>query len=202
MGGIVGSVLGAGSAKKAAKTQAKATIDAQNKNIAFSTDMYNKNVALFNPQTTYGDSADRMIAGLLGTGGDQAASRNAFETFRDSTGYQTNLQQGLNSVVANNATRGTLGSGAALKALQETGTQMNNGYLQQFLSNLTQQSNTGTAAKGAIAGQGVNLTNNVTTGNNNIGQAIGQKAVTDANIFNNLLKNVGSSLTSAFTGGF
>lgn len=202
MGGIVGAVIGSGSQKKAAKIQAKATIDAQNKNMAFATDMYGKNTAMFQPQTTYGDSADKMIAGLLGTGGDANASTAAFDAFKNSTGFKTNLQTGLDSVVANNATRGTLQSGAALKALQATGTNLNNGFLQQFIGNLTSQSNTGTAAKGAIAGQGVNLVNNITNGNNAIGTAIGDKAVAQSNILNNLLKGVGNSLTSSFTGGF
>jgi hypothetical protein len=202
MGGIVGAVIGSSSQKKAAKVQAKATIDAQNKNQAFATDMYNKNTAMFTPQTTYGDAADKMIAGLLGTGGDADSSGKAFQTFRDSTGYQTNLTEGLNAVTANNAARGTFQSGATAKALQDRGTQLNNGYLQQFLGNLTSQSNTGTAAKGAIAGQGTNLTNTIVNGNNAIGNAIGDKAVAQSNILNNLLKSVGNSLTSSFTGGF
>jgi hypothetical protein len=201
MGGIVGSVLGAGSQKKAAKTAAKATIEAQQKNQAFATDMYDKNTAMFRPQTQFGDSADKMIAGLLGTGGDAAASANAFKGFQNSTGYQTNLQEGLDAVTANNAARGTFQSGATAKALQDRGTQLNNQYLQQFLGNLTNQSNTGTAAKGAIAGQGTNLTNTIIQGNNTTADAIGQKAIAKANIFSNLLNNIGSSLTSSFTGG-
>lgn len=202
MGGIVGSVLGAGSQKKAAKKAADATLQAQQKNQAFATDMYNKNTAMFQPQTSYGDAADRMIAGLLGTGGDKAASADAFQNFRDSTGYQTNLTEGLNAVTANNAARGTFQSGATAKALQDRGTQLNNQYLQQFLGNLTSQSNTGTAAKGAIAGQGTSLTNTIIQGNNTSAEAIGQKAITQANVFNNMLKNIGNSLTSSFTGGF
>ncbi|SFQ00551.1 hypothetical protein [Sphingomonas rubra] len=202
MGGIVGSVLGASSQKKAAKKAADATLQAQQKNQAFATDTYNKNTAMFQPQTSYGDAADRMIAGLLGTGGDTAASANAYQTFRDSTGYQTNLTEGLNAVTANNAARGTFQSGATAKALQDRGTQLNNQYLQQFLGNLTNQSNTGTGAKGAIAGQGTNLTSNIIQANNTSAEAIGQKAISQANIFNNMLKNVGNSLTSSFTGGF
>lgn len=202
MGGIVGSIFGAGSQKKAAKTAADATLKAKADNKAFATEMYNKNTAMFQPQTTYADAADRMIAGLLGTGGDKAASDAAFANWKNSTGYQTNLTEGLNAVTANNAARGTFQSGATAKALQERGVQLNNNYLQQFLGNLTSQSNTGTAAKGAIAGQGTNLTNTIIQGNNTSAEAIGQKAITQANIFNNLLKNVGNSLTSSFTGGF
>lgn len=202
MGGIVGAIIGSSSQKKAAKVQAKATIDAQNKNQTFATDMYNKNTAMFTPQTTYGDAADKMIAGLLGTGGDAASSANAFDSWKRSTGYQTNLNEGLDAVTANNAARGTFQSGATARELQKTGAQLNNGYLQQFLGNLTSQSNTGTAAKGAIAGQGTNLTNTIVNGNNAIGTAIGDKAVAQSNILNNLLKGVGNSLTSSFTGGF
>lgn len=201
MGGIVGSIFGASSQSKAAKKAADATLEAQAKNQAFATDMYNKNTAMFTPQTTYGDAADKMIAGLLGTGGDADASSKAYQTFRDSTGYQTNLTEGLNAVTANNAARGTFQSGATAKALQDRGTTLNNAYLQQFLGNLTSQSNTGTAAKGAIAGQGTNLTNTIVNGNNTSAEAIGNKAITQANIFNNLLKNVGNSMISSFTGG-
>ncbi len=202
MGGIVGAVIGSSSQKKAAKVQAQATIDANNKNIAFSTDMYNKNTAMFQPQTANGDGADKLIAGLLGVGGNAQTSTDAFNTFKGSTGYQTNLQEGLDAVMANNAARGTAQSGATLKALQDRGTQLNSQYLQTYLGNLGTVSNTGTAAKGAIAGQGINLTNNVTAANTSTGTAIGQKAVAQSNILNNLLKGVGNSLTSSFTGGF
>lgn len=202
MGGIVGSVIGASGQKKAAKKAAQATIDAQAKNQAFATQTRDQNVAMFTPQTTYGDAADKMIAGLLGTGGSAQASNDAFAGWKGATGYQTNLQEGLDAVTANNAARGTFQSGATAKALQQTGTQLNNGYLQQFISNLTGQSNTGTAAKGAIAGQNTALTNTVINGNNTTAEAIGNKAITQANIMSNLLKNVGSSLTSSFTGGF
>jgi hypothetical protein len=202
MGGIVGSVFGAAGQSKAAKKAADATLKAQAENKLFATNMYNKNTQMFMPQTTFGDSADRMIAGLLGTGGDKVASADAFKNFQNTTGYQTNLQQGLDATVANSAARGAFQSGATAKALQDRGTQLNNAYLNQFLGQLTNQSNTGTAAKGAIAGQGTNLTNTVIQGNNTSAEAIGQKAITQANIMSNLLKNVGSSLTSSFTGGF
>jgi hypothetical protein len=202
MGGIVGSVFGASSAKKANKKAAAAQLEAQAKNQAFATDMYNKNTAMFQPQTSYGDAADRMIAGLLGTGGDKSASANAYQTFRDSTGYQTNLQEGLDAVTANSAARGTFQSGATAKALQDRGTQLNNAYLQQFLGNLTNQSNTGTAAKSAIAGQGANLTNTVIQSNDASAKALAEKYINNANITNNMFKNIGNALTSSFTGGF
>ena len=202
MGGIVGSIFGASGQKKAIEKQTQAITDANNKNIALAQDTRNQNVALFQPQMGYGDAADRIIAGLLGTGGSAQASTDAFNTFRNSTGYQTNLQEGLNAVTANNAARGTFQSGATAKALQDRGVQLNSQYLQQYLQNLTGQSNTGTAAKGAIAGANVSLLNNQTIANNNIADALGKKYINKANVNNALFQNIGNALTSSFTGGF
>lgn len=201
MGGVVGSIFGSGGQKKAIDKQTKAITDANKANIALAQETRGLNNAMFQPQTTYGDAADRMIAGLLGTGGSADQSRQAFDAYKNSTGYQTNLAEGLNAVTANNAARGTFQSGATAKELQNRGVQLNNAALQQFLGNLTTQSNTGTAAKGAIAGQNVTLLNNVTNANNSSAQAIGQGAINKANVNTQMWNNIGNALASSF-GGF
>lgn len=201
MGGIVGALIGSSGQKKAINRQTDAITDAQRRNEALARETRDKNVALFTPQTQFGDRADAMIAGLLGTGGDAQASNVAFDTFKNSTGYQTNLREGLNATVANNAARGTFQSGATAKALQDRGVNLNSAYLQQFLQNLSGQSNTGTAAKGAIAGSNVTMSNNVQQTNNNTADAIGKAAIARANVNTQLFNNIGNSLMSSFTGG-
>lgn len=201
MGGVVGSIFGSGGQKKAIDKQTKAITDANKANIALAQDTRTQNNAMFQPQTVIGDRATDLVAGLLGIGGNADQSRQALDTYKNSTGYQTNLQEGLNAVTANNAARGTFQSGATAKALQDRGVQLNNAALQGFLNNLTTQQNVGTAAKGAIAGQNVTLLNNVTNANNSTAQAIGQGAINKANVNTQMWANIGNALASSF-GGF
>jgi hypothetical protein len=86
-----------------------------------------------------GSAAGGTLADLLGLNG-AAGSSAGFNNFRNSTGYQFGLNQGLQSITGNAATQGLLNSGGTLKAMDTYGqnyanTQYGNytGMLQQLL---------------------------------------------------------------------
>lgn len=107
----------------------------------------------FGGQAQQGAQSGNFISQLLGMqGGDEA--QNAFARFRDSTGYQAQLQGGQNAINSNNAASGLLNSGAAVKASQKFGANLGANYFQQFLQNLVGQQNAGLQAGGLLAGAG------------------------------------------------
>lgn len=62
-----------------------------------------------------------LYGALLGLGGDTEAAQQAFDNYRDSTGYQFRLDQGLGAITGGAASRGLLNSGATARALQGYG---------------------------------------------------------------------------------
>lgn len=104
-------------------------------------------------QVSNGTGANDFISQLLGLkGGDQA--NQAFDKYKDSTGYQFALDSGSKAITGNAASRGLMSSGATGKALtkfgEDTGTQYYNNYLDKLMG-LSQQ---GLGAGGLIGGAG------------------------------------------------
>lgn len=116
--------------------------------------------SLFTGQAQNGGLAGNAMAALLGLGGDPSAQQDAFSKFRDGTGYQFQMDQGLGAVNGGASAGGTLGSGARDKALlkysQGLADNSFNGYLQQ-LSGLSGQ---GMQAGGLLSGAGQFSSNN------------------------------------------
>lgn len=169
VGSLIGGLTGGKGAKSAARTQqqvAQQQIAAQQAALSQITNMNQ-------PAITRGNEAAGLYGGLLGVG-DAAASQAALGTWRNSTGYQDLLQQGLGAVNANAYARGMGDSGAALKALQTRGTNIANQSQQQYLGNLGALINAGTQAAGNVAG----ITQNVTNANN---QYLGNAADAQSN---------------------
>lgn len=101
-----------------------------------------------------GASANNAIASLLGLGGDPAAQEAAFARFRDSSGYRFQLDQGMKSITSNNASKGLLNSGAALKALTGFGQGLANTSMSNYLQQLLGLSQGGLQAGNIITGAG------------------------------------------------
>lgn len=108
----------------------------------------------FGGQVRGGLQAGDQIRAILGLGGDSAAASQAFQNYKNSTGYQTNLDAGSRAVTDNAASRGLLGSGSTLQALTNYGTNLNNQYYNNYLQNLLGQQTMGNAAGSLIAGSG------------------------------------------------
>ena len=103
--------------------------------------------------------ADAKNAVDAGLGGDPAASTKAFNDFLNSTGYQFNLNQGLDAAERSKASAGLLNSGSTLKALDSYGTGLADTYGQQYESALAGVAGTGENAVNALTGAGQNYAN-------------------------------------------
>lgn len=126
-------------------------------------------------------------------GTSQAAAEQAFDTFRNNTGYKFNLSEGLNAVRGGYSGSGTLQSGAALKALQERGSNIADGTFYNYLGAVGNQQGVGLSAASAQAGVGQNYANSMTAINTNKGDAQANAALAKGQSWGNALNGLASS---------
>lgn len=126
----------------------------------------------------------------------QQAAQNAFDIFRNSTGYQFRLGQGMDAINGGYAGAGTLQSGAALKAINDYGQNMASQEFGNYLGYLGNQQGVGLSGGSALAGVGQNFANSLTAINDNRASAIGNAALVrgNNNPFANALGMVGGGL--------
>lgn len=120
-----------------------------------------------NPQVSTGGAASSQIGNLLGLNGGPAQTAG-FDAFRQGTGYQFGLNQGMDSINGNAATQGTLNSGSTLKALNTYGQNYANTQYQNYLNPLQNLVNSGNQAAGIIGGAG-NVSQSKSSGSSNTG---------------------------------
>ena len=164
-GALIGAGASAYSASKASST-AKATNAANQRAI---TNTQTQNNALYAPYVDRGNQAGAAANAFLGLGGQQAQDE-AFANWRNSTGYQFNLKGGTDAIAAGAATKGSLNSGATLKALTRFGTDVANTYGQQYLGNLQTQQGVGLQAAGGNASSNTNALGLAVGSNNQAAQ--------------------------------
>jgi hypothetical protein len=190
---VPAAIIGAGAVGGAATLASGAIASgaaskAAAQNNALETSIYNQNSANEQPYIQSGDTANTALQGFLGLdGSDTAASTKALNSYLNSTGYQFNLDQGLNAVESSKAASGLLGSGSTLQALDKFATGEADQYGQQYEQNLQGVVNTGASAASALAGQGQNFANGVSSNNNSAASATGNAALSGANSVNALL---------------
>lgn len=210
IGGVVsgvGSVAGGVAAGKGAAKAAAIQQQTSREQMQFAQNMYDKTAATYAPDITYGNRASDAISNLLGigNGGTAAATQaqqDAFKNWRDSTGYQFNLNQGLNAINSNAYAQGAGNSGATMKALQDRGNQVADTYFGNYLSQLGGQQAVGMQAKGAMAGQGNNLVNAQQVSSQKAADAAGAAAVRNGELWGSIIsglsKQAGGYLGSSF----
>lgn len=115
---------------------------------------YGNAVSSLNSTANQTGGAASAIAALLGNGGT-AAQQDAFNNYKNSSGYNFDLSQGSQAITGNAAAKGLLNSGATAKSLQSYGQNTANNFLQQYIGNQQGLANTGIAANNSInqAGQ-------------------------------------------------
>lgn len=94
------------------------------------------------------------LQNLLGLGGDPSAQNAAFQTFRDSTGYQDQMRAGQEAITGSAAARGLLNSGSTAKALTQFGQGLADQSFNSYLDNLLKYSNIGLQAGSVLGGAG------------------------------------------------
>tara|TARA_R110000772_G_scaffold89304_2_gene185103 strand:+ start:875 stop:1753 length:879 start_codon:yes stop_codon:yes gene_type:complete len=123
----------------------------------------------------------------------QGAQNNAFENFRNSTGYQFRLGEGMNALNSGWAGAGTLQSGAAQRAAQEYGQNFASNEFGNYAGLLANQQGVGLSGASALAGVGQNFASNITSLNNQNAQNISNSAVASANNSNAMWGGIGGA---------
>lgn len=107
-------------------------------------------------------NASSAISALLGNGGT-AAQQAGFNNFKNSSGYNFDLQQGENAITGSAASKGLLNSGSTLKALSNYGQNTANNFLQQYIQNQMGLGGLGVQANNSINGAGQIASSNGTS---------------------------------------
>ena len=205
--GAVATVGGAVVSSSAASKASKAATSAANTNNALQSQIYNENKATLAPYVAAGQPATDRIQALLGLGGDAAAASAGFDAFKGSDGYQFRFNEGQKAVTAALGGRGLLDSGAAQKALQKYGQNTASAEFGNYLGYLGNQQALGLSAASAQAGVGQNYAGAVGANNNAAANAVGNAALTNANIINGSISGVlgayglSQGLGSSYGGG-
>lgn len=147
----------------------------------------------YNADGSRRDLAPYTVGARPASSGAQAA-QDAFNTFRNSTGYQFRFNEGMNGLNALNAARGSLDSGAAVKSALQFGQNIGSQEFGNYLGYLGNQQGVGMQGAGALAGVGLNALNNMTANNNSAGSAAANAALIRGSANNQLYGSIGNAL--------
>lgn len=127
----------------------------------------------------------------------QDAQENAFDAFRNSTGYQFRLNEGYDALNSGYAGAGVLQSGAAMNAAQEYGQNMASAEFGNYWNMLGEQQNLASGAANAMSGVNTTYANNA--GNLAIanGQNQANSAIARANNTNAMIGGIGGAFGNA-----
>lgn len=131
----------------------------------------------------------------------QQAATNAFDTFRNSTGYQFRLGEGMNALNSGWAGAGTLQSGAAAKDAMRYGQNFASNEFGNYMGALQGQQAVGLGGASALAGVGQNYAGLVTQNNNSAGSAVANSQLAKQNVFGNMAGMIGGGLFQYGLGG-
>lgn len=132
----------------------------------------------------------------------------AFDNYRNSTGYQFRMGQGMNALNTGYAARGLLNSGAAQKAALQYGQNIASAEFGNYLGALGNQQGVGLSAGNALAGVSTNYANTVAGQNNAQASVIANAALAQGQANAGLwgtaagaLGNIGGSFFGSSYGG-
>lgn len=149
---------------------------------------------------TYGQNEGRampMTGGTPGTpaGNSADAARAAFEQFRNSTGYQFRLGQGMDALNSGYAGARTVKSGAAMKGVADYGQNMASQEFGNYLAMLGNQQSLGASAASAQAGVSQNMGNSLANIYTNQGENLANAALAKSNSgLGNMMATIGGGL--------
>jgi hypothetical protein len=189
VGVAVAGGLGAAATVGSSAIAANAASSAASHNNALESQIYQTNSANEQPYIQSGDAANIALQGFLGLGGSPEASQTALNNYLSSTGYHFTLNQGLDAAESNAASKGLLNSGSTLEALDNYGAGVAQQYGQTYEGDLAGVASTGANAANALAGQGENYANSVSTNNNSAASATANAALAGGSTANSLIGN-------------
>lgn len=149
-----------------------------------------------NPQATgsYTSGAPSAPAATTPSQTPAEAQMQAFENFRNSSGYQFRLGEGMNALNSGYAAAGTLQSGAAMRAAQEYGQNLASAEFGNYWNMLGEQQNLAPGAANAMSGVNTTYANNAGNLAMMNGNAQANAAVARANNTNAMIGGVTGSL--------
>ena len=197
IGALAGAtvVAGVGSAlvsSSATKKATQATTAATANSNALEKDIYDQNKATLAPFVAAGSSVTPTISAALGLSGSDAAD-NAFNLYKNSTGYNFRFNEGQRAMTSALGSRGYLDSGEATKSALKYGQGLASTEYGNWLSAVTGQQSMGLAAASAQAGVGQNYAGAVSANNTNAANTVGNAALSNASNINGVL---GSALSA------
>lgn len=118
-------------------------------------------------------TATSAIQNLLGLGsGGGPAQDQAFQNYRDNSGYNFQMQQGQQAIAGSQAAKGLLDSGSTGKALTTFGQGLADQSLNNYLTQTTSLANLGLSAGNTISGAG-NVSNSTGTSSGSSKKGLG-----------------------------
>lgn len=106
------------------------------------------------PQVATGISANNVLAGALGVGGDAGAAQQGYQDYLGSTGFNNILSTAMQGLTGSAALGGQLQSGSTLRAAQDRASDLGQQSFNNYLSQLGSLSSNGLNAGSIIAGAG------------------------------------------------
>lgn len=212
IGSIVGGLIGQGGANAAAGAVGGATQQA----IAFAQNQANVNRSDASPWVSSGRSALSEIGKLLGwgdlynpgtegstweftgdpTGEKKKAATNAFQT---SPGYDFRRQEGINALDRSAAAKGSLRSGAQMKAVQGFGDNLASAEYGDYYNRLAGLAGMGGQQQASSAGLNTGLANSMGNWTMQGGMARGSSYMQGANA---LASGIGSGINNVLAGTY
>ena len=193
IGTLAAVALGAGAIGSAAISSgasgraSRAATQAADQSAAVQREIFGQNKQMLSPFVQTGNRAMGSVNALLGLGGNTAQQRKAFDTYRNSTGYQFRLGEGMNALNSGYAGAGTIQSGAAMRDAVEYGQNFASNEFGNYMGALGNQQGVGLQAGGAAAGVGVNTANSLGQIYQNRADTIGNAALANASNINSLI---------------
>ena len=127
------------------------------------------------------------------------AAQNAFDIFKNSTGYQSRLAEGYDALNSGLASSNILQSGAAQKEAVRYGQNFASNEFGNYLNALGNQQGVGLSGASALAGVGQNYANTMAANNNQAASAVGNAALIKGQ--NNPFANALGIIGGGFLGG-
>ena len=130
-----------------------------------------------------GTGATNFLQSLLTGQGDTAAANGGYQNYLQNAGYAPAMRQLAQGVTGQGAAAGILNSGTTAKALQSRGAELNQGFFNNYLQNLSGLAGQGLQAGGLIANTGQKSTSTSTGGSPSVLGSIGSAVGGIASIF-------------------
>ena len=121
-------------------------------------------------------------------------AENAFNTYKNNTGYQFRFNEGMRALNGGLASNGMLKSGSAVKSALNFGQGIASSEFGNYLNSLGNQQGVGLSAGGSLAGVSTNYANTLGNIYQNRADAVGNAALVNASNMNGMINGLTSGI--------